>query len=129
MTIYPALLKFIKFCIVGASGMIIDFGVTYLLKEVIKVNRYIASSAGFILAASSNFLLNRVWTFQSANPDITTQYFSFIIISVIGLALNNLIIYLLHGRFKKNFYISKLAAIFVVTIWNFGLNYLLTFSS
>ena len=128
MTVYAPFLKFVKFCVVGASGMIVDFGVTYLLKEIVKINRYVANSVGFILAASSNFLLNRIWTFQSDNPDIATQYFSFIIISIIGLALNNLIIYILHGRLKKNFYISKLLAIFIVTIWNFCMNNFLTFS-
>jgi putative flippase GtrA len=119
--------KFLKFCIVGFSGMIIDFGTTWLLKEKIKINKYVANSTGFILAASSNYLLNRLWTFHSGNPNIATEYASFIIISIIGLAINNLILFLLNDKMKINFYLSKLFAIGVVTIWNFFMNYVITF--
>jgi putative flippase GtrA len=120
--------KFLKFCIVGFSGMVIDFGTTWLLKERAKINKYVANSTGFILAASSNYYLNRIWTFQDHNPEIATQYIFFIIISLFGLAINNLIIYILNDRFKYNFYLSKLFAIAVVTIWNFLMNFLITFS-
>ena len=121
------IIKFLRFCIVGASGMIIDFGTTWLLKEKGKVNKYIANSTGFILAASSNYLFNRIWTFESHDPEIGFQYLSFIIISSIGLGINNLVIYFLNDRLKFNFYISKLIAIMVVTIWNFFMNFLITF--
>ena len=119
--------KFIKFCVVGFSGMVIDFGTTWILKEKVKVNKYIANSTGFILAASSNYIWNRYWTFQSENSHVVTEYFSFIIISLIGLAINNFLIYILSDKMKFNFYLSKLIAIGVVTVWNFVLNYLITF--
>ena len=119
--------KFLKFCIVGFSGMIVDFGTTWLLKEKVKVNKYIANSTGFILAASSNYLFNRSWTFHSVNPRIVSEYGSFILISSVGLAINNLIIFLLNEKMKLNFYLSKLFAIGVVTIWNFFMNYVITF--
>ena len=121
------ILKFIKFCVVGATGMGLDFGVTWLMKEKAGVNKYIANSSGFIVAASTNYILNRIWTFQSSNPHIAGQYLSFVGISVIGLGLNNLIIFLLHDRFRYNFYLSKLFAIVVVTVWNFLMNLIFTF--
>jgi putative flippase GtrA len=121
------ILKFLKFCVVGTTGMFIDFGTTWLLKEKVKINKYVANSTGFILAASSNYILNRIWTFESIDPQIATQYGLFFIISLIGLGINNLIIYVLHGRLKYNFYLSKLFAIVIVTIWNFLMNFLITF--
>ena len=48
------LLKFVKFCLVGFSGIFIDFGITYFLKEVAKVQQYVANAIGFSLAATSN---------------------------------------------------------------------------
>jgi putative flippase GtrA len=120
--------KFLKFCIVGFSGMFIDFGTTWLLKEKIKVNKYFANSTGFILAASSNYFWNRFWTFHSENTRIATEYFSFILISLTGLVINNLIIFLLSDKMKINFYLSKLFAIGVVTLWNFFMNYIVTFN-
>lgn len=121
--------KLIKFCVVGFSGMILDFGITWLLKEKIKINKYIANSTGFVLAASSNYFFNRFWTFNSQNSQIVTEYLSFFGISIIGLLINNLIIYLLSDRIKLNFYVSKLIAIIIVTLWNFGMNYFFTFSA
>lgn len=121
------LLKFLKFCVVGTTGMVIDFGTTWLLKERVKINKYVANSTGFIFAASSNYLINRIWTFQSHDPQIVTQYFSFILISLVGLGINNLVIYILNGRMKYNFYLSKLFAIIVVTLWNFLMNLFITF--
>jgi putative flippase GtrA len=121
-------LKFLKFCVVGFSGMVIDFGTTWVLKEKVKINKYIANSCGFILAASSNYFWNRVWTFHSQSGQIAYEFLSFFSISVLGLALNNLILWLLSDKLKLNFYLSKVFAIGVVTLWNFGMNFFFTFS-
>ena len=120
-------LKFVKFCVVGGSGMFVDFGITYLCKEILKFNKYIANSCGFIVAASTNYVLNRIWTFQSVNPAILRQYLVFFGFSLIGLGLNNATIFLLHDKGKWNFYLSKLFAIGLVTFWNFLMNYFFNF--
>ena len=109
--------QFFKFCVVGGSGVFVDFGVTYLCKEWLKLNKYGANSLGFLCA----------WTFQNENPDITGQYLRFLGIAAVGLVINNATIYVLHGRFRLNFYLAKLFAIGVVTFWNFFMNYFFTF--
>lgn len=58
----------------------------------------------------TNYIWNRLWTFHSENQDIPTEYLSFFIISLIGLGINNLTIYILANRLKWNFYFSKLCA-------------------
>lgn len=122
------ILKFIKFCVVGFSGLIVDFGITYICKEKIKIPKYISNAIGFCTAASTNYFLNRIWTFQSNNPEIALEYSKFIIISIIGLGLNTLILWVLVSKFKINFYFSKLIAIAIVTIWNFLANLVYTFN-
>ncbi|MCD4744872.1 MAG: GtrA family protein [Bacteroidales bacterium] len=119
--------KFIKFGIVGFSGLIVDFGITYICKEKIRIQKYISNAIGFIVAASTNYILNRIWTFQSHNPQIALEYSQFLIISLIGLGINTLILWLIVSKLKKNFYLSKLFAIAVVTIWNFLANAFITF--
>jgi putative flippase GtrA len=121
------LFKFLKFGIVGFTGMVIDFSITFLLKEKFKIHRYISSSAGFTIAASSNYLFNRIWTFSSNNPKILIEYGTFIIVSLIGLAINNLFLYIFEMKFKFRFYAAKLFAIAVTLVWNFLANYYLTF--
>ncbi|MFZ4399595.1 MAG: GtrA family protein [Bacteroidales bacterium] len=122
------ILKFLKFGIVGASGVIVDFGFTYLCKEIFKIQKYLANAIGFTIAASSNYLFNRIWTFHSLNPEIGLEYSKFLFISLIGLGINTLILWTLVSKFNKNFYVSKLFAIAVVTIWNFFVNLIFTFN-
>lgn len=120
--------KFIRFGLVGFSGIFVDFGTTYLLKEKLKVHKYIANSCGFLLATVSNYLLNRYWTFQSTDPKAFEQFGKFFAIAIIGLIFNNLIIYILNDKLKINFYLSKVFAIAAVSVWNFFANYIYTFA-
>ncbi|MEI6852305.1 MAG: GtrA family protein [Bacteroidota bacterium] len=122
------LLKILKFGVVGMSGMIIDFSTTYLCKEILKIHKYIANAMGFVLAASWNYAFNRIWTFESHNPHIGFEFLRFFLVSLIGLGINTLILWLLVSKVKLNFYVSKLFAIGVVLIWNFVVNWLVTFS-
>lgn len=119
--------KLLKFGIVGCSGMIIDFGITYLCKEILKINKFVSNGIGFILAATSNYFLNRNWTFNSQCEDIGIQYAQFMIVSAIGLGINSLVLFLLNEKLKWNFYFSKVIAIAITTTWNFFANLLFTF--
>jgi putative flippase GtrA len=121
------IIKFIKFGIVGVSGVVVDFGITWLLKEKARANQYIANSTGFMCAVFNNYLLNRIWTFHSHDPSIAWQFSKFLLIAMVGLALNNSIIYYLNEKKGMAFYPSKLVATGIVMIWNFGANYLITF--
>ena len=120
-------LQFFKFGLVGSSGMVLDFSLTYLAKEKLRWNKYLANSLGFTVACVSNYLLNRFWTFHSADPAIGWQFSKFFLVSLTGLLLNNAIIYLLTDKLKQHFYLSKAVAIGLGFFWNFGLNYLYTF--
>ncbi|HNY02130.1 MAG TPA: GtrA family protein [Bacteroidales bacterium] len=122
------LLKFIKFSLVGFSGVFVDFGTTFICKEILKIQKYISNTFGFILAATSNFFLNRIWTFRSTNPNIMMEFTRFFLIALIGLFINLLIIWAMTGKFKVNFYLSKVVATVVVTLWNFLINAYFTFA-
>ena len=119
--------KFVKFGVVGASGVIVDFSLTFLGKEIIKIPKYVANAIGFLVAATSNYFLNRIWTFHSLNPEIGLEYSKFLLIAIIGLGINTLILWILVSKVNWNFYLSKLFAIGVVTIWNFVFNMIFTF--
>jgi len=127
--ILPVLLKFIKFGVAGFVGLVIDFGITYLVKEKLRWNKYVANSLGFLVACSVNYLINRAWTFQNTDPGVGVQFSKFLLVAGTGFALNNIILYLLTEKVKINFYISKFSAIVLVFFWNFTLNYLFIFKS
>ena len=111
---------------VGASGMILDFGLTYFLKEKIKLHRYAANATGFLCAAISNFALNRYWTFESRNPNVYYEFGCFIAFALAGVMLNTLFLIFFEKQ-NINFYLSKFFAVMLTTIWNFTTNYFFTF--
>jgi putative flippase GtrA len=121
------LIKFLKFGVVGASGVVVDLGITWLCREQLRLNQYLANSLGFTCAVISNYFLNRIWTFNSADPSIALQFSKFLLAALIGLVINNAIIYWLNERNRYNFYLSKLVATAIVTLWNFWANYTFTF--
>jgi Predicted membrane protein len=121
------LIKFVKFGVVGVSGVIVDFGTTWLLKEKARLNKYVANSTGFACAVVSNYLLNRWWTFHSSDPDVGVQFAKFTAVALVGLGMNNAIIYYLTERKGTKFYVAKAIATGIVVLWNFGANYVFTF--
>lgn len=128
MTLNQAfILKIIKFGIVGFLGFVIDFGLTYIFKEKLKMNKFVANALGFLISAVVNFTVNRMWTFQNHNPDLALQFGKFMAIASVALMLNSLIIYILNGKIRINFYVSKIIAVLFVMFYNFIMNSLFTF--
>ena len=122
------LMKFLKFSVVGFSGMFVNFGITYICKELLRWNKYVSNIIGFVVAATTNYFLNRLWTFQSANPQIGTEYAKYFAISLVGLGIDTLTVWLLNDKLKCNFYLSKVFAVGAATLWNFFANLLFTFA-
>ncbi len=129
--------KFIKFAVVGASGFVVDFSITALLSGVLGISMVLATGVGFCFGATSNYFLNRMWTWRSKNPNVRAEYIKFFIVSLAGLGLHYLIFLgamsLLTGGLDVMGYtlsvewLSKIIATGVVMFWNFGANNFYTF--
>ncbi|MCG8324440.1 MAG: glycosyltransferase family 2 protein [Thiotrichales bacterium] len=57
---------FVKFCLVGASGVIVNLGSMTVLMTM-GVNKYIASPIAIEISIITNFLFNNYWTFRNRN--------------------------------------------------------------
>lgn len=112
--------------------MVVHFGVLYLCKEIIGLNPFVANTIGFVTAATTNYILNRIWTFKSKEKQVGVEYLKFILVSIIGLGVNNGTLWLT-GRMLPDwnadwrFYILWVFAVGVTTLWNFFGNMLFTF--
>jgi putative flippase GtrA len=120
-------IKFIKFGLVGSTGLVIDFCITWFCKEKLRLNKYVSNSLGFSFAVVNNYILNRYFTFHNSDNHVASQFLSFLIISIIGFLLNTILLYLLQKNTKINFYICKVIVTIIVIIWNFSANSLYTF--
>ena len=120
--------KLVKYGIVGIAGMFLDFFITWFCKEKLLLNKFISNSLGFSFAVVNNYLLNRFWTFQSSGVQISHQFIKFVAIALVGLMINNMLLYISLKKLKWNFYLIKLFVTAIVFFWNFSANSLITFS-
>ncbi len=126
ITANPKIQQFFKFGVVGFCGLVIDFAVTYLLKDHLQINQYLANAIGFALAVINNYLLNKSWTFKNRDKNHAQQFARFALIALIGLGLNSLCILGLQ-QLQIPFYLAKFMAIAIVFVWNFVANATITF--
>ena len=113
---------------VGLVGFLTDMIVTFSLKNKVKINMYVANTIGFLCGCAINYTLNKLWTFNDNNDDIINQFTRYVTISVGGLFIVNMLIYIFTNKMKVNFLIAKISSVVVVSIWNFIMNYCFTFT-
>lgn len=122
--------RFIRFGLVGLSGVFVDMLVLYLLSDPNTLAFPLTRSkiiAGEI-AIINNFLWNDAWTFadvtykQQEWRQRLKRFFKFNAICLTGLVLNVLILNLVFNFVIANRYIANLIAIAVTTMWNFWVN-------
>ena len=127
------LTRFIKFGIVGTIGAMVDFGVLNLGIQVFGLEKWLANTFSFSAAVLSNFTWNRLWTFpESRDRAIGTQLVQFVIVNVVGYAINQAIFlsldyYLFSSWGTLGYNLAKAIAIGVVLFWNFGANRVWTY--
>lgn len=129
---YKTIMEFIKFCLIGGSGMVVDLAMVYLSMQILMVSGIISTSyrfrtartIGFAFAVTSNFLLNRRFTFQGASRgNIRRQYLSFFIVSILGFIVNFSISVYLHEHiafFNRYYLLAALMGILGGTLINFA---------
>ncbi len=126
--------RFSRFLAVGAVGTLLDFSLLTLLK-LAGLPTLLANSLSFTAGLVNNFTWNRLWTFGDAiQPDWRRQLVQFTAVSLVGLALNNLIVLSLEGIFGTllgqpdwGYLPAKVIATGVVVFWNYFANRMWTF--
>lgn len=122
-----SLTQFIKFCIVGAIGTVIDMGVFTLILYTTSLNILIISTISFACAVVNNFMLNKAWTFKDKSRRRKTQFIKFAGVSLVSLAFRLPTLYVLVSYFSLWEPAANFIAILVATIVNFIGNKLWTF--
>jgi dolichol-phosphate mannosyltransferase len=122
--------RFLKFGLVGFSGVFVDMTIFYLLSDASTLGWGLTRSKVIAaeVAVLNNFLWNDLWTFrdladqQSGWRKLIKRFVKFNLICLMGIGLNLLILNLLYNYFGVNKYVANLIAIAIVTIWNFWFN-------
>lgn len=122
--------QFIRFCLVGLTNTLIDFSVYLLLTRFFgfwSKHYLVANFIAFSTAATWSYFFNKYWTFQDQAKPQAVQFIKFFAVSLIGLCINETILFSLVHFLKLYDLIAKACAIAVVTLWNFSANKYWTF--
>jgi dolichol-phosphate mannosyltransferase len=115
-----------RFCAVGASGYVVNLAVYALLLDVANLHYRVAATGSFLVAASSNYALNRIWTFRNERGHIGIQGLRFFTVSGLVYGGNLLLLTaLVHGGLGE--IVGQAVAIVLVTPLNFLGNKLWSF--
>lgn len=120
--------QIVKFSLVGVLNTAIDFSLLNLLIQIFSWGLIPANTISFSLAVINSYFLNKYWTFRNHQSAHLRQFSSFILVSLIGLGLSNLLIY--YGTqflgtydfglsFSWHYNIAKAVSAVVVLTWNF----------
>lgn len=86
--------QILKFGVVGVIAFIVDFGIFSILSNVFDIHYLVANFFGFTVSVVVNYLLSMKYVFtRQEGADKKTEFIVFVVLSVLGLGLNELIIY------------------------------------
>lgn len=113
--------QLLRFCVVGASGYVVNLIVFGLLVHAAGAHHLLAAIGAFLLAWTNNFILNKWWTFRRHELTATQQGMRYMAVSLVALALNLVVLEILI-RAGASELPAQAIAIAVVMPVNFLLN-------
>lgn len=108
-----------KFGIVGVIAFLIDYALYNLLTSIFEINYLISNIIAFSVSVIANYILSIIWVFEVNHKQTKKDFIIFVVLSTIGLGINELIMYLMVGKLGLNDKIIKLFATAVVMVYNF----------
>jgi dolichol-phosphate mannosyltransferase len=120
--------RFIKFCLVGASGVIVNIGLLWILTESLRLFYLHSAAIAIETSILTNFALNERWTWSdksSKSPgksSVLSRAAKFNLFSLGGLVINMTVLWMLTHFFSVYYIFSALAGIAVATFWNYKVN-------
>ena len=113
------ILQIIKFAIVGVVATFVDVGVLVVLKELLHIDVLVSSAISFCVSVAVNYILSMTFVFKSKNQNKLREIVIFVLLSVGGLCLNQLILWIGVTFTPVYYLIVKLFALVIVPVYNF----------
>lgn len=100
--------RFFRFLIAGGAATLANLSTLYLLTDFAGLWYLASASAAFVIGVTVSFLLQKFWTFRNHEIEarfLSSQFFSYLIVTLINLALNTALLYGL-VEYLKVFYLA-----------------------
>ncbi|MBU0906599.1 MAG: GtrA family protein [Nanoarchaeota archaeon] len=98
---------------------IVDLGLLFFLTEFVKIWYFYSAMISYFAGMITNYSLNKYLNFKNKSKRVALQFTMFMFVALIGLALNQIILLVLVGRWGLWYIFAKAISIFVVMFWSF----------
>ncbi len=122
----PQRRQFLLYCIIGFSGVGLDFGIYSLLVKTRLLDYQAANAVGYASGTLLSFVLNAKVNFRVTDR-IALRLLSFVGVAFVGWLGSATTLHVLIGRFQWNKYLAKAGTLFVVVLLQYNLNRLISF--
>lgn len=113
-----------KYYLVGASGVIVNLGILFTLTEFAGLWYLLSSSIAIYTSITTNFILNKIWTFKDTEMRQRTvlMYAKFIGVSLVGMGIQLGFNYLFVDKLHLYYLLAALISIGIASSVNFVVN-------
>jgi len=112
--------EFIRYVVASLIALVFDAGTLVLMTSFFGVSYLISGAIAFLLGLLVIYLLSVRWVFERRGTrSAIFEFVVFALIGVVGLGINEVILWILTGYLGFFYLISKIASVAVVFVWNF----------
>ena len=123
------LFQLLRYGFVGGVAFVADYGLLYVLTEFAGVQYLVSAALAFVAGLTVNYLLSNLIVFKAHRLESRlAEFLVFAVIGVVGLALNEAIMYCCSDIIGMHYMVSKLVSTVTVFFWNFFARKLTLFS-
>lgn len=108
-----------RFGIVGIIAFIIDYTLLYIFTDILGINYLISSGLSFIISVIFNYVASIKYVFNTGHRQGLKDVIIFILLSTIGLGINEIIMFIGVNYLHVHYMIVKIGATAIVMIYNF----------
>ena len=114
------LIQIFRFGIVGGLAFVIDYITLIICKEVFDLSVLLSAAIAFTISVVVNYILSIVWVFDvDKEKDKKKSFIIFIVFSIIGLILTEIIMWIGTDLLHVSYLIVKIIATAIVMVFNF----------
>lgn len=113
-------IQLFRYLFVGGTAFVVDFGLLWGLTECCNLHYLLAAALSFITGLIVNYTLSIRWVFcEHLLNSRVVEFLGFAVIGLVGLGLNEAIIWVATEWLHCHYIISKIISAAVVFFWNF----------
>jgi len=98
---------------------LVDFGLLYFFTEFVGFYYLFSSALAYLAGMITNYSLNKFFNFKNKSQQITKQFAVFAAVALVGLCLNQFILWSLVEKFHLWYMFSKVISVIIVMFWSF----------